>query len=282
MDAKTRARYEEWKRNRIRKRVIYPGIGLLIVSFVLVFMMGSCHGRMRAEGSNHKLEEPTQLAPLTHVVEEPRIYLFNSHPLEMIGSTHDNLFVGDMSIVELTHILATHLESHGASTRVEERDVDEKLTENNWEFYMSYYAAGYFVQDAIEQYPSLEFFVDLHRDGVSHEYATAEINGQRYAQVLFVIGTDNPMGYAENYAVATDLHNMLEARKPGISRGIFFSGGSGRDGVYNQDISPMLQVVELGTIDSTVEEASRTVEVLAEVLADYVLSLGESNDNEDA
>lgn len=200
----------------------------------------------------------------------------------MIGSTHYDLFVGDMSIVELAHILAGHLESHGVPTLVEERNVDEKLSENNWEFYMSYYAAGYFVRNAVEQHPSLKFFIDLHRDGIPHYYATTEIDDESYARVVFVIGTGNPMGYAESYAVARELHDMLEVRKPGISRGIFFSGGSGRDGVYNQDISPMLQVIELGTVDSIVEQASRTVEVLAEVLAEYIsLSNDDGTDDDE-
>jgi stage II sporulation protein P len=222
-----------------------------------------------------------ELAELAPATIEPIVYLYNAHPLEMIGSTHTDLFVGEMSIVELTHILAGHLESHGIPTLVEERNVDEKLSENNWEFYMSYYAAGYFIRAAIAQYPSLEFFIDLHRDGIPHKYATASIAGQSYARILFVIGIDNPLGYAENYAVANELHNMLEERRPGISRGIYFSGGSGRDGVYSQDISPRGQLIELGTVDSTVEEASRTIEVLAEVLANYLSSLGEDGNEEE-
>lgn len=280
MDARTRARYEAWKRKRIRKRLILPGIGLLLALMVLVVMVRSCSGRDRVEGAYQAAEE---LALAESVAEAfPIIYLFNAHPLEMIGSTHDNLFSGEMSIVELTHTLANHLESHGVPTLVEERDVDEKLSTNNWEFYMSYYAAGYFVRDIMAQYPSLEFFVDLHRDGIPHHYATASIAGESYARILFVIGTDNPRGYTENYAVARELHNMLEERRPGISRGIFFSGGPGRDGVYSQDISPLVQLIELGTVDSTVEEASRTIEVLAEVLAEYLLSLqADENDVED-
>jgi len=277
MDVRTKAKYEEWKWNRIKRRVIFPSIGLLIILMMLVFIIVSCNSDEEAETtrSTRSFE-----LPLVEVEVEPIVYLFNAHPLEMIGSTHENPFVGDMSIVELTHILAGHLESHDIPTLVEERCVDALLSENNWEFYMSYYAAGYFVRDAKAQYPSLAFFVDLHRDGIPHEYATAFIDGESYARVLFVIGTDNPMGYAESYLVATELHEMLEERKPGISRGIFFSGGPGRDGVYSQNISPMIQLIELGTVDSTVEEASRTIEVLAEVLAEY-LSLSDEDEDED-
>ena len=295
MDEHTRARYEKWKRNRIKKRVIYPGIGVLSIFILLIFVFvvygpeesvegsvveGSIVEELYVSKSFIKVEDESEYEYVSILNENPPIvYLFNAHPLELIGSAYDNMFVGDMSIVEVTHILADHLESHGISTLVEERCVDAKLKENNWEFYMSYYAARYFVLDVKSRYSSLEFFIDLHRDGIPHEHATVEIDGVTYAQILFVIGTDNPMGYAASYAVARQLHDMLEERKPGISRGIFESGGSpGRDGVYSQDISPMVQLIELGTITSSIEEVSLTVEVLAEVIAEYV-SL--SNEDED-
>jgi len=275
MDAQTRARYEEWKWNRIKKRVIYPGISLLIMLILLIFVIVSCMGnRNNDQDEDIYTEELTDTEVSTDdehaITTAPIVYIFNSHPLEMIGSTYDNLFEGDMSIVELSHVLAGHLESHGIRTVVEERSVDERLSENDWGFYRSYYAARAFILDAKAYHPSLEFFIDLHRDGIPHRYATASIAGESYARILFVIGAENPEGYAANYAVARQLHDRLEARKPGISRGIFFSGGSGRDGIYSQDISPMIQLIELGTYSSTVDEVSRTIEVLAEVLAAYI------------
>jgi len=272
MDEETRARYEAWKRKRIRKRVIFPGIGILCVITLLIFVIvsrssGESVERMDVVKSAVEFDFTPKLAGF--------VYLFNAHPLEMIGSTYDDQFVGEMSIVEASHVLAGHLESHGILTLVEERCVNAKLDENGWDYEMSYYAASYFVRDVIERYPNLDFFVDLHRDGVAHGDATAEIDGVLYAQVLFVIGTDNPVGYSASYAVAMELHHMLEERRPGISRGVFLSGGEGRDGIYSQDVSPMVQVIELGTVSSTVEEVNRTVEVLAEVLAEYVLLINE-------
>ena len=280
MDEKTRARYEAWKRNRIKKRIIIPGMGVLSV-FILLILVIVVHGDGESVDGNGEIIDELVISKSMIKVEPedelppsesgPIVYLFNAHPLEMIGSYYDNMFEGDMNIVELTHILADHLESYGISTLVEERCVHAKLNENGWEFHMSYYAARYFLLDVVDQYPSLGFFIDLHRDGIPHEQATVEIEGANYAQILFVIGTDNPNGYEASYAEARKLHDMLEERKPNISRGIFFSGDSpSRDGVYSQDISPKVQLIEIGTITTTVEEANRTVEVLADVLAEYV------------
>lgn len=285
MDEQTRKRYEEWKRNRIRKRVILPGVGILcalLLILTIVVRISTDVARSSEESIAVGSSVVKSIAKdgieydYLYTKEEPILYLFNAHPLELIGSTYDNQFEGEMSIVELTYILADLMESHSIPTLVEERCVDAKLHENEWDFALSYYAARYFVDDAIKQYPSLEFFLDVHRDGIPHEYATVEIDGENYARILFVIGTDNPKGYDASYEVARELTDMLEERKPGITREIFFSGDSpGRDGVYSQDISPMVHLVEVGTITSTVEEAERSIEILAEVLAEYVLALNE-------
>jgi len=200
----------------------------------------------------------------------PIVYIFNAHPLEMIGSTFADLFVGEMNVVELSHLLAEKLESHGISSLIEERCTNERLLANGWGFYRSYDATRYFLYDVKENHPSLQFFIDLHRDGIPHQYARADINGQPYAQVLFVVGTDNPAGYGASYEMARTLHNMMEERRPGISRGIWFSGGEGRNGVYNQDLSSAIQLIEMGTVETTVEEAMNTLIILAEVIAEFI------------
>jgi len=272
MDAQTRARYEAWKRERIRRRIIYPSIcfcAFLLLLIVTTIVLGN---RNEEDIDENLVVEQQEIKIIPTISDmDPVVYIFNSHPLEMIASTHENLFVGDMSIVEVSHMLARRFEYHGLPTLVEGRCVDAKLHHLNWEFYMSFYAAREFLLDAKNRYSSLEFFIDLHRDGVPHRYATVEIDGVNYARILFVIGAENPLGYAESYRVARELHEMLEQVKPGISRGPFFSSGWGRDGLYNQDLSPMVQLIEVGTVDSTVEEISRTIDVLAEILAMYIL-----------
>jgi len=282
MDEQTRARYEVWKRNRIKKRVILPGVGILCALLLIFLTIVVRSGADVVRSSEENIAQSPDAKSIVKVdpnseysyaEDEPVLYLFNAHPLELIGSTYDNQFEGEMSIVELTHIMAELMETHDIPTIVEERCVDTKLHENGWDFALSYYAARYFVFDAIEQQPSLEFFLDVHRDGIPHEYATVEIDGANYARILFVIGTDNP-NYDASYEVARQLTDMLEERKPGITREIFFSGDSpGRDGVYSQDISPMVHLVEVGTITSTVEEAQRTIEILAEVVAEFISSM---------
>lgn len=79
MGAGTRAKYEEWKWNRIKKRIIFPGIGLLFMLVVLIFMIVSCSNGGNAEGAYHAVEEPTELAPAAIEEIEPIVYLMHIH-----------------------------------------------------------------------------------------------------------------------------------------------------------------------------------------------------------
>jgi len=203
--------------------------------------------------------------------DEPLIYIFNSHPQEMISGTFADLRIGEMSVIDLSHVMANIFADYGIPSLVEDRNVVDVLRANDWNYAASYQASRIFIEERIHQYPTLQFFFDLHRDAVAWDTARIDIDGRPYARILFVIGDDNPAGYAENYQMARRLHYMLEEQRPGISRGIMISGGPGRNGVYNQDIASTLQLIEIGTVETTVEEALNTMEVLADVLAAYIL-----------
>jgi len=220
----------------------------------------------------HEQEETEAIPAATYINSNvPLVYIYNSHPAEMIGGTMADLSVGEMNVIELSHMLAIILEEHGIPSLVEDRNVNEVLRANNWVFGQSYQVSRIFIEERIHQYPTLEFFFDLHRDGIPYELARIDIDDRPYARILFVIGVDNPVGYSENYAMARQLHNMLEERRPGISRGVSVQGGHLKNGVYNQDVASTLQLIEIGTVETTPEEAMNTMAILAEVLAEYML-----------
>ena len=203
--------------------------------------------------------------------DEPIVYLFNSHPHEMVGAPSLARYrEGTVNILEFTHMLANVFADYRIPVLVEDRDVRDVLNRNGWHFNQSYAVSRMFVEERYHQYPSLQFFFDIHRDGIPDSVARTTINGHSYARIVFVIGLENPH-YDENMAMALRLHDMLEARRPGISRGIFPSIGLDRHGVYNQDFSPKMQLIEIGSAQSTVDEMIRSTQILAEVLAEYIL-----------
>ena len=80
---------------------------------------------------------------------------------------------------------------------------------------------------------------------------------------MFVIGTEN-INYQENLNLSTKLNTIIEQKIPGISRGIIKKGGAGVNGIYNQDLSPNLLIIELGGQYNKIEDINNTIEVLAE------------------
>jgi len=230
-------------------------------------------GFVRRSHLIHGQDEEITIPRATYInSDEPLVYIFNSHPGEMIGGTFADLSIGEMNIACLSHEMALIFEEHGIPSLVEDRDVRDIMRTNGWNFAASYQASRIFIEERIYQYPTLQFFFDLHRDSIAWDLARIDIDGRPYARILFVIGADNPAGYAQNYQMARRLHDMLEEHRPGISRGIMTSSGSNRNGVYNQDVASTLQLIEIGAVETTVEEAMNTMEILGDVLAEYILT----------
>ncbi|MEG0977608.1 MAG: stage II sporulation protein P, partial [Bacilli bacterium] len=78
-----------------------------------------------------------------------------------------------------------------------------------------------------------------------------KINEKDYARILFIIGLENPR-YQENLKLTEQIKNDLENYAPGITRGIYKKEGKGVDGVYNQDVSPKVILVEMGGNENTI------------------------------
>jgi len=225
---------------------------------------------VRRENFRFDEEDLTSNPHETPVSDEPLVYIYNSHPTEMIGTIESLAHIeGEMSVIDMSHRMAEEFESFGINSIVETRCLQTEMAERGlgrrW-----YDASRIFLEETIHQYDSLEFFFDLHRDAIPHNLATVEFEGNSYARVMMVIGKDNPEGHLGNLAMAEAIMNELEDRVPGISRGVRPQGGLGHDGIYNQDLGDTVQLFEIGSYGTTVEEVENTIKVLSGVLAEYI------------
>lgn len=115
------------------------------------------------------------------------------------------------------------------------------------------------------QNEKFDLIIDLHRDSAKRNVTVLERNGESFAKVAFVVGAKHK-AYESNLAYATALSEQLNRLVPGISRGVMEKSGAGVNGIYNQDLSPVMLLVELGGIDNTEEEIERTMAVLAQAI----------------
>ena len=94
-------------------------------------------------------------------------------------------------------------------------------------------------------------------------------NNINYAKILFVIGSDN-MNNSKNEENAKKLNEIIESKIPGISRGVVKHGGNKYNGIYNQDISENVFLIEVGAKDNTKDEVENSINILYESIIEYV------------
>jgi stage II sporulation protein P len=69
--------------------------------------------------------------------------------------------------------------------------------------------------------------------------------------------------------VATELHQALEAKYKGISRGVIVKGKSEGNGIYNQDLSERALLLEFGGVENNLDELNNSINAFADVFSDY-------------
>lgn len=193
-------------------------------------------------------------------INNPIIYIYNTHQTETYA---------DYSVYDAAYLLKEKLNQAGLSSYLEEQSMKVFLDTNGLKYYNSYTASRNYLDLAKNNYSSLKYFFDIHRDSVSKDISTITYNGKSYAKVLFVVGTDNPNN-ALNKETTNKLNEIIKSKVPNISRGIVYHGGKGFNGVYNQDVSSEVFLIEVGGKDNTKEEVENTIEVLNNAIVEYI------------
>ena len=211
------------------------------------------------------------------VVEENKdiVYIYNTFQTDKYRSNYFNSYSVSSYVTQASFMLKEYLSSFNIGSIVEEESVVKVLKEQNIMYSNTYAASRILMEEASKNHPDLEMFFDLQVSDYEREATTVEINGENYAKILFVVGTDNGT-YLENQEFATELNSILESINPALSRGVSLRGGVGYQGVYNQDFSSKVLLIQVGGINNTIDEVNRSMKILAEVIATYK----EENDEE--
>ena len=204
--------------------------------------------------------------PTNDVIDNPIVYIYNSHQLENYDSSNYEPYNITPNVMMASYLLKEKLNNYNIPTIVEEGNINEFIKINNWDYNYSYIASRYFIEEAKRKYPSIKYFIDIHRDSVTKEYSTAIINDISYAKVLFVVGLDHD-NYKGNLDFANNVNNRLIN---GISKGIIKKSGPNVNGIYNQDISRNALLIEVGGYQNKIDEVYNTIDVLANTLKEVI------------
>lgn len=115
---------------------------------------------------------------------------------------------------------------------------------------------------------SAEIVIDLHRDAVGNgdTYGpTVMINGERAAQLMFVIGTDggglNHPNWIQNLKIAIKVQEKANEMYPGLFRPMIV-----RNSRYNQHVAKGACIIEVGATANKLGECLLSMQCLANVL----------------
>lgn len=201
--------------------------------------------------------------PTNKTIEKPLVYIYNSHQLENYSSSNYEPYNITPNVMMASYLLKEKLEIPAI---VEEGDITEFIKLNNWDYNYSYMASRYYLEEAKNKYPSLKFFIDIHRDSLTKERTTAVIDGKSYAKVMFVVGLEH-----DNYQQNLNLANLINSKLPsGLSSGVIKKSGPNVNGIYNQDISGNAILIEIGGYQNKIDEVLNTVTTLSTILKEII------------
>lgn len=209
--------------------------------------------------------------------DDCRVLIYHTHTSEMYRTDtfappnpqDYHLFnTTETGIVAVGRAMKNHLEQLGIPTC--------HLTNvHDWPSHpRAYIEARATVEQFLRRHPHVDIVLDVHRDAPAGLVTT--IGGRRAAQIAFVLGTHSRMhpGWPENAAFGRALADLLEERFPGLFRRIIERPESR----LNQDLHPRSILVEIGSYDTSLDEALVSAELFAEVVADmlHVIRFGRS------
>lgn len=201
---------------------------------------------------------------------KPQILIYHSHSQEDFTDT----VPGDVSttVVGVGDYLAQILQDQYGYSVIHVTDafdiVNGELDRNQ-----AYDFARAKVEQVLQENPSIEVVIDLHRDGVPEDrHLVTEINGKPTAQIMCYNGlsytvNNGPVDYLpnpyvqDNLAFSFQLEYQAEQYYPDLYRGIYLAGLR-----YNLHLRPKAILLEAGAQTNSVVEVKNAMEPFADIL----------------
>lgn len=272
-EKKLRQKARGMKRTQRVKRVTAVTSGILLFTITLFGLFFFIEDKAITTMFSHTGNESITTAIGE---EEPTVFIYHTHNRESYMSElglditqRSKSFSETKNVTLVGKALSEALKENKINAIYDNTDISEILQERNLKFDDSYIISREVVQKAVNQYNSIKVVLDIHRDSEKRTTSTITIDGIEYARILFVVSktSDN---YEVNKAFANRIHEKLEQRYPGLSRGVIEKGVNPRN-TYNQDVHDHSALLNIGGVENTLEESYRTTDALAKVIKEIIL-----------
>ena len=228
-------------------------------------------------GQNLNIAAELNKKPDIHITNtsEPQVLIFHTHTSESYMNKDQDFFY--------ENFYPRSLDNQKNVTRVGE-EITEKLIKNGINtihdmtyhdhptYNGSYSRAAKTIKKNLEEYPSLQVVIDIHRDSLGSK-ETGKIkpifkyDDKKAAQMMIISGCDpdDSLGFPDwekNLRLTLRLQKYCETMFPGITRPLKFAKVK-----YNEHLTPGSLLIEVGSDVNTLEEATNTGAMIGEALS---------------
>jgi len=224
------------------------------------------------------LAQDMRVNPQSLANGDPVVLIFHTHSTEFfVDSNTDDKFNG---IVGVGAHLASLLNDMGIGTIHLTQRFD--VIDGRSHIMGAYERQVPYIRRILEQHPTIEVVIDLHRDGLPEgaPRLVTEINGQPTAQIMFFNGlstineggTPRTLATLPNpnlpYNLAFSFQMQLAANEmfDNFTRRIYLNAFR-----YSLHFAPKSLLVEVGAQTNTFDEAINAMQPLADILAEVIL-----------
>lgn len=208
---------------------------------------------------------------------KPKILIFHTHSQEMFADSKPNDI--NEGIVGAGNRLAQTLETKYGIKTIHDTSVYD-VVDGSRKIIGAYERMEPNVRKILKENPSIEFVIDLHRDGVNDDVKLVKnINGKPTAQIMFFNGLCKinsngqlsdieslPNQYIDtNLALSFRMQLTANSLYPGLTRKVYLNAYR-----YSLHMIPKSMLIEAGAQTNTKEEIYNAMDLLAEVLAQVV------------
>ena len=210
-----------------------------------------------------------------HEKGEPLVLIMHTHTTEsyepVIRGYYDASFSSrttelDKSVAEVGARIAEELSAAGIGV------IHDTTVHDYPQYTGAYDRSAVTVEGYLEEYPSIQIVIDVHRDAIEEEgvrYApSVEVDGKSAAQVMMICGCTNVPQYRYNLRIASRLQSRLERDYPGLTRPILFDERN-----YNQEMTHGSFLIEMGSNANALEEALYSGELVGRSLAELLCGM---------
>ena len=208
------------------------------------------------------VKQNTNIQSVDKVISDPIIFIYNTHQQEEYSSGSLVNYNITPTVYMASNILQKRLENYNIGSIVESENIKEVLNKNGWNYNESYYASKLWLNRCRENFHTIKYFIDVHRDSAS---GIVTINDKVYAKMMFVVGMNHD-NYKANEDLMIRLNNYLNDHYNGVMRSIFY----GHHSKYNQDFDSNTILIEIGGPENNINEVYNSTSIFAEAISNVI------------